>query len=483
MNILRTKHRSQWARVCALIWVLALPAAWAQPLAGTQPLTETGDVRMRMLEGLRGFLLRETDASVARRLSYWRQDFSSPEAYARSVAGNRARFARIIGLADHRVGFDDWTPQATLSGSALLAEGPGYRVYAVRWPVLDGVEGEGLLLEPTRPAAATVIALPDADSSPEALAGLAPGTPYSMQIARRLAESGCRVVVPVLIDRQDTYSGSPYAHLTNMAHREMIYRMAYQLGRHIIGYEVQKVLAVVDWAVRRHPGQPVGVAGYGEGGLLALYSAAADPRIDATLVSGYFDARQNLWQEPLYRNVWGLLEEFGDAELAWMIAPRPLVVEACRAPEIAGPPAPSETHRSAGAPGRLTTPEPRSVEDEAARARVVYAKLGEADRLSLVLSGDGRGEPGSEAAMGRFLRTLKMNATRPQGELARRTRPDPDRQRRQFFQLVEYTQKLARQSQFVRQEFWSKANTTSPARWDESAESYRRYLWEEVIGK
>lgn len=108
MNIPCTKHRSQWACVCALIWVLALPAAWAQPLAGTQPLTETGDVRMLMLDGLRGFLLRETDASVARRLSHWRQDFSSPEAYAQSVAANRARFARIIGLADHRVGFDDW---------------------------------------------------------------------------------------------------------------------------------------------------------------------------------------------------------------------------------------------------------------------------------------------------------------------------------------------------------------------------------------
>ncbi len=104
------------------------------------------------------------------------------------------------------------------------------------------------------------------------------------------------------------------------------------MGRHIIGYEVQKVLAAVDWVHRRQRGgatAPVGVAGYGEGGLVALYAAAADTRIDAALVSGYFDSRQEIWSEPIYHNVWGLLHEFGDAEIASLIAPRALIVEDC----------------------------------------------------------------------------------------------------------------------------------------------------------
>ena len=62
----------------------------------------------------------------------------------------------------------------------------------------------------------------------------------------------------------------------------------------------------------------VGVAGYGEGGLLALYSKALDYRIRAALVSGYFGPREEIWREPIYRNVWGLLRDFGDAELASM---------------------------------------------------------------------------------------------------------------------------------------------------------------------
>ena len=86
------------------------------------------------------------------------------------------------------------------------------------------------------------MAIPDADQTPEMLVGLAPGLAPERQFARRLAENGCEVLVPVLIDRQDTWSGNArIKRFTNQPHREWIYRQAYELGRHIIGYEVQKV--------------------------------------------------------------------------------------------------------------------------------------------------------------------------------------------------------------------------------------------------
>jgi hypothetical protein len=43
-----------------------------------------------------------------------------------------------------------------------------------------------------------------------------------------------------------------------------------------------------------------------------------------------------VWAEPIYRNVWGLLREFGDAEIAGLILPRTLLVEHCAAPDITG---------------------------------------------------------------------------------------------------------------------------------------------------
>ena len=50
--------------------------------------------------------------------------------------------------------------------------------------------------------------------------------------------------------------------------------MAFEVGRHIIGYEVQKVLAVIGWFALENKRQmaPIGVMGYGEGGLLSLYA-------------------------------------------------------------------------------------------------------------------------------------------------------------------------------------------------------------------
>ena len=101
----------------------------------------------------------------------------------------------------------------------------------------------------------------------------------------------------------------------------------------------------------------IGVMGYGEGGLLALYAGALDQRIDAVAVSGYFDSRQNIWQEPIDRNVFGLLKQFGDAELMSLVTPRSIIIEACKAPELT---LPSE----GGAPARLVTPNPKTVKAE-----------------------------------------------------------------------------------------------------------------------
>ena len=102
--------------------------------------------------------------------------------------------------------------------------------------------------------------------------------------------------------------------------------MAFELGRHIIGYEVQKVLAAVDifsqMNKRRRTQRPIGVAGVGEGGLVGFYAAAVDPRINRLLGQRLLRPREQIWQEPIYRNVWSLLREFGDAEIASLIAPR-----------------------------------------------------------------------------------------------------------------------------------------------------------------
>ena len=473
----------------ACVVMLATLAARAEPLAGTEPLTAEGDLASQMVEGIDRFLAGKTAASVEGRAPLWRRDVSSPQAYEQSIAANRARLAKIIGATDPREPFESPQLLATVQRPALVGRGEGFEAYAVRWPALRGVHGEGLLLKPTRgPAVADVVAIPDADQTPEMIAGLAPGVPPESQFARRLAESGCRVLVPALVDRTDTFSITPGGQRTNQPHREYVYRPAFEMGRHVIGYEVQKVLAAVDWFAREGgPGAKVGVIGYGEGGLLALYAAALDPRIKAACVSGHFGPREGLWREPIYRNVFGLLREFGDAELVSLVAPRVIVIEACKSPEVTGPPPPRDGRKGA-APGRLTTPGPEDVRREFDRARALVDDLAPAPRMELIVSGEGSGPFGSEPALERLLDALSPGATTAAaGPAPVHLVQDLDTQarlRRQIAEMHAFTQSLVRDSDRVRKAFWSKADraSRSPEAWRKSVEWYRRYFAQEVIG-
>jgi hypothetical protein len=202
---------------------------FGQGLPGTQPLDWQGDLSERMMDGAHRFVERKIGESIEKRQLHWKRDFSSRQAYEASVEPNRRRFKKIIGVVDSRLPVrlerfgDDDNP-------ALVAETPQYRVFQVRWPVLEGVTGEGLLLEPKIVSTAYVVALPDADQTPEQLVGLATGIQREAQFARRLAERGVEVLVPVLIDRTSRWSGHPDFGQTDQTHREWIYRQAFVMG-------------------------------------------------------------------------------------------------------------------------------------------------------------------------------------------------------------------------------------------------------------
>ena len=108
------------------------------------------------------------------------------------------------------------------------------------------------------------------------------------------------------------------------------------MGRHVIGYEVQKVLAVVDWFERNAAGRREGRRrGLRRGRLLALYAAAGRSADRRRSGQRLLRPRQQSGPSRIYRNVWGLLREFGDAEIATLIAPRGAPVEhSARVPGI-----------------------------------------------------------------------------------------------------------------------------------------------------
>jgi dienelactone hydrolase len=455
------------------------PAGFGNALPGTAPLTLTGDIASNLVSGVDRFLARELAQSLESRARYWQRDFSSPAAYRASVATNRAHLARILGVRDSRVRFDSPELMATLKESALVGRARDYDVLAIRWPALDGIHGEGLLLNPhAGRGVAQVVAIPDATQSPEDLAGLTAGLPPERQYARRLAESGCRVFIPTLIGR----GMGPHKGRARMTAREFLYRPAFELGRHLIGYEIQKVLALVDWLeIDSGPRADVGVIGWGDGGMLALYSAALDSRIRGACVSGYFADRRSLWRQPVDRNVFGLLEQFGDAELASLVYPNRLIVEAARAPEA------RYSGEGGGAPSELSTPAPEEVRAEVERARQICRDQQAGPSVQLILSGAGTGPAGSDPALAAFLDTLKPGTKLPPAG------QDPPtiehavdaaaREARQFDEIDRFTQRLLVESPYVRAEFMKGFDTSSPARFESSAERYREIFGRQVIGR
>ncbi len=415
-----------WAMMCG-----AMLAAQGQSLPGTEPLVLMGDPAKAMVEGMGRWLEREAPRKARRR------------------PADVERLRTIIGAVDERVPFAELEVVGDTAKPAERAVG----VRAVRWPVFEGVHGEGLLFEPVGESRGGVVALPDADEAPERFAA-----------ARQLAAAGFTVVAPVLIDRADTWSGNAsIGRMTNQPHREFVYRMAFAMGRHIIGYEVQKVLAVVEWLARRNPGQPVGLWGYGEGGLIALYAGAVDQRVAVTGVSGYFGPRAGLPDEPIYRNVWTLLRDFGDAEVAALYRGRRLLIDATPGPSVEGPPAERAGRRGA-APGRVRPVPAAAVRAEVERARGLGAPVemvGGVEEFIRALGGTpGKADSGAIALAGA-----------------------DERMRRQVLELVRFTERLVRGSQRVRDAYWAKAGTPAQATWREQSASYRERVLDDVIGR
>ena len=451
-----------------------------EPLPGTKPLTMSGDIASRLVAGVDRFLLRELEKSVERRARHWTRDLSSHAAYAKSVEPNRKRLAHVLGVREPYVSPYDSPPTAS---STAIDGPPDLEVRWVRWPAFADVHGEGLVIEgkpKRRPwPRAVIVAIPDASQHLEALVGKAGRADPASQWIRRLARSGCTVVVPQLISRDMQKRRSAV-----LSHREYVYRPAFELGRHIIGYELNRIHSIaasLSSGSEDDPQLPCGLIGWGEGGLLALYGAALHTWVRAACVSGCVGDDLGIWQQPIDRNVFGFLDQFGHAEVASLIAPRPLIVEAAKGPELTLP-------GRGGAPARLVSPSLEQTRAAFDRARQLTAGLKPAPVLKLTVSDGGRGAPFTDETLQAFLHALDKDAS-----LAP-PRPDPkaigplpgtpaERQQRLVHDLDRHTQRLLAESPYVRRKFMGKLDTSSLDKYRKSVEWYRRYFRDETIGR
>ncbi|HSW45603.1 MAG TPA: hypothetical protein VLM89_08530, partial [Phycisphaerae bacterium] len=123
------------------------------------------------------------------------------------------------------------------------------------------------------------------------------------------------------------------------------------------------------------------------------------------------------------------------------------------------------------------------------RARGVFNSLGVGGKIALTVSDGGAGPPGCIDTLNTFLAALGLKETRksdsdtPPPADSRKGFDPQARQKRQFEQMVEFTRTLVCRAESRRKQFWSKADPSSPQAWQASCEWYRRYFWQEVIGR
>jgi hypothetical protein len=128
------------------------------------------------------------------------------------------------------------------------------------------------------------------------------------------------------------------------------------------------------------------------------------------------------------------------------------------------------------------------VRAEFERASEIYRKLSVEGRIRLVASEQANSAPGSPLTLKAFLAGLGIESVLTplnRSILEDRRGPfDPaSRMKRQFDQLVAYTQRLMHLSPFRRTEFWAEADRSSVKHWQETTARHRDYLWDEVIGR
>lgn len=305
------------------------------------PYQQPNEVISRWIKDRQGLLRKETEDYLRsvildyepRRAAYWHRDYSSLEAFEKSVESNRQRWREALGVFE---------PDGTSLNPVLDPWHENDRTVAwwVTIDLLGGLRGRGILALPKgRKKLPLVILQHGAGGGPENVFGLDDPSDVYKSYGRRLVEEGFAVIAPLNIT--ETSPPSPRARLE---------RLCKLLGKTVFGLEIYRTKRLLDYLETR-PEIDVGrtaMYGISLGGHYTLFTTPLEPRIQAAVVSAWFNHRRNkmVVEDPRYscflstepaEHVWtpGWLREFTDSDLASLICPRPLLVEQGKADPIA----------------------------------------------------------------------------------------------------------------------------------------------------
>ncbi len=443
-------------------------------------LLEKGDLGTKMVSDIGVWLDIKTKENHTLRNEQFLVNASKIAQDPKALEKKKQTLKSILGIIDSTNKTEDLELLETLSKPALIYENKQYKIFKIRWNVVEGLHGEGLLVEPKEKPTAQIIAIPPPDITPESFCGLTNDKTVSM--GKILADLGCRVIVPTIIDRKQGFSNNlDIPRKTNIPRREFIYRMAYEMGYQINGLEIQKLLPLINWFSFKDPTIPIGVAGNGDGAFQALILSFLDSRIQSSWIDGYSLNRNKTWSEPLDRNIWNYLKYFSDAELV-SLSKASTLISGFSYPLYKG--ALKIENLNQAAPGTLTAPTKNLIIEEN-EILVSFLKAMNSEKKVLF---ENTSSVLTLAQLGaKFISTISNVKSTPINEIPpvnMNFNPEAEeRQQRQFNELISFIQKSWRKSDKVRQTLISKHDSSTVEKWEKSSEPLREYFSEEVIGK
>ncbi|MFH0963443.1 MAG: hypothetical protein V2A58_05460 [Planctomycetota bacterium] len=362
--------------------------------------------RKRTYQSYEGFLRRKLAELYAARGEKWRRDYSSEDAYRRSVAPARRRLAEMLGWW---VEPERRAAVKTFEEETLLEE-KDFNARRFRMEVLPGLDTYGVELVPrTKGRHPGLIAQHGYSGTPELVCGLAASANTEDGSYRSLGLRAVRRGFHVVAvhhpggygSSEDALSGIPgFPNHPTTYGKNRLHRFATLAGGTLFGLDLMGSSRGVDVLVSRGDVDAGKIAIYGlsQGGQTAMYLAALDERIRASVSSGNFNERltkligpirglnyvDSTEEDKFFREV---VSHFSDADLVSLIAPRAFAAEAGLADTVV---------------------DFEKAEAEFARAREHYEKLGIGERAEFIAHREGH-----VSATGRAFEFLMENLERP----------------------------------------------------------------------
>ena len=309
----------------------------------TEPPERDGENKKAYLAGIREFIRASRGRADERRLAAM-----TPEKTGADRERYRRQLVRLLGYP--------------LYGASRVPTGKAVRIekvtrdaqsdiFRVTLEPVAGVPYYGLLFLPAGAGQVRPDGLPEGQGIPLAVAfhggqgtpELAAGFYWNSSnyngMIRSLTARGLAVFAPQhLLWSVDEY-GVPFD-------RRALDTDLKQLGGGITAFELLAVKRSIDRLEEAGFG-PFGTVGLSYGGMFALYTAAVDTRIAAAVSSCFVNDRYTYdWPDLSYK---GQALSFMDAEVAALVAPRPLFIEAAEEDEVFSLPGACAAAERAGA--------------------------------------------------------------------------------------------------------------------------------------